>query len=49
MQNLATVLALIVVAEHFYIMYLEMCKFPARKPRGFLDCRKNLCSKSACR
>ncbi|WP_274584281.1 DUF1304 domain-containing protein [Neisseria leonii] len=28
MQTLATVLALIVAAEHFYIMYLEMCKIP---------------------
>ncbi len=29
MQTLATVLALIVAAEHFYIMYLEMCKIPS--------------------
>ncbi|WP_274571400.1 DUF1304 domain-containing protein [Neisseria leonii] len=28
MQTLATVLTLIVAAEHFYIMYLEMCKIP---------------------
>ena len=29
MQTLATVLALIVAAEHFYIMYLEMCRIPS--------------------
>ena len=29
MQNLASVLVLIVAAEHFYIMYLEMCKIPS--------------------
>lgn len=29
MQTLATVLALIVAAEHFYIMYLEMRKIPS--------------------
>lgn len=29
MQTLASVLALIVAAEHFYIMYLEMCKIPS--------------------
>ncbi len=29
MQTLATLLALIVAAEHFYIMYLEMCKIPS--------------------
>ncbi len=29
MQLLATLLALIVAAEHFFIMYLEMCKIPS--------------------
>ncbi|MBF0804173.1 MULTISPECIES: DUF1304 domain-containing protein [Neisseria] len=28
MQTLATLAALIVAAEHFYIMYLEICRIP---------------------
>ncbi len=29
MHLLATLLALVVAAEHFFIMYLEMCKIPS--------------------
>ena len=37
MQILATVLALIVAAEHFYIMYLEMCKIPSPQTARIFD------------